>query len=531
MIAEWIGYAWMTTVCASAIALAANEWQRARRRSVRWVWMAAIATGSMLPALMAIRPRGVRPLPLATDESGMMLTAQSISFAQGANVSWLMVGWVVATAILLLGVGAALISLQRVRRRARAEEWSGTPVAITAEVGPGAAPFGKPAILVPSWTTGMTESDRQLLLAHERSHVTAGDARWLLAATVLVALNPWNLPLWWCLRRLRTAIELDCDARVLLSGALVRPYAELLLLVAGRPKGRFAPGLLTFAHSPSQLHTRIDAMTAAKRLTPLGRAAAGALGVIALVTACETRIPAPVAPVTDYVIQDGTTKAMTITAEGADSAKETVAGVLSKRRVVVGESEDLSQPVIVVEDAAGNVVYSGRAATTSVLDQVQSTSIERVEVLKRSELLPPEAKAGLVTIRLKPGATWPGASADTAAGVFYKKLGVQGAGASVDRVEMRIGAARSPDTSSARGTVRLRSSSPAGADAPTVFLFDGTGKLLYEGPMGQTGSSNRVGPFVVSPDDIGGVDVKKGDATGGRIEIRLKPGVVPKRVV
>ncbi|UUZ52386.1 hypothetical protein LP419_22985 [Massilia sp. H-1] len=35
-----------------------------------------------------------------------------------------------------------------------------------------------------------------------------------LALLVLVAM-PWNLPMWWQLRRLRHAIEVDCDARVL----------------------------------------------------------------------------------------------------------------------------------------------------------------------------------------------------------------------------------------------------------------------------------------------------------------------------
>ena len=35
-----------------------------------------------------------------------------------------------------------------------------------------------------------------------------------------VVLMPWNLPLWWQWRRLRFAIEVDCDARVLASGRI-----------------------------------------------------------------------------------------------------------------------------------------------------------------------------------------------------------------------------------------------------------------------------------------------------------------------
>ncbi len=75
---------------------------------------------------------------------------------------------------------------------------------------------------------------QSLILEHERQHMLARDPLLLRAGILLVMLVPWNLPLWWQLRRLRLAIELDCDARVLGSGADAIRYAEVLLGVVRR---------------------------------------------------------------------------------------------------------------------------------------------------------------------------------------------------------------------------------------------------------------------------------------------------------
>jgi beta-lactamase regulating signal transducer with metallopeptidase domain len=43
---------------------------------------------------------------------------------------------------------------------------------------------------------------------------------------------PWNLALWWQLRRLCLAVEMDCDARVVSALGDARAYGALLLRVA-----------------------------------------------------------------------------------------------------------------------------------------------------------------------------------------------------------------------------------------------------------------------------------------------------------
>ena len=61
-------------------------------------------------------------------------------------------------------------------------------------------------------------SHQAAVIAHEQSHLEARDPQLFTLALALLVFMPWNLPLWWQLRRLRYAIEIDCDARVLKGG-------------------------------------------------------------------------------------------------------------------------------------------------------------------------------------------------------------------------------------------------------------------------------------------------------------------------
>ncbi len=55
-----------------------------------------------------------------------------------------------------------------------------------------------------------------------------------MAGLFVIAAVPWNLPLWWQWRRMRQAVEMDCDARVLRTGADANAYAKVLLAVTRR---------------------------------------------------------------------------------------------------------------------------------------------------------------------------------------------------------------------------------------------------------------------------------------------------------
>jgi hypothetical protein len=118
--------------------------------------------------------------------------------------------------------------------RARRKGWQqarlqGVDVQVSEAFGPAVIGITRLEIVVPTWVLRMSPTNQQLVLAHEQSHIDAQDPRLLVVATCLVALAPWNLFLWWQLHRLRLAMEVDCDRRVLRTGVNCSAYASTLL--------------------------------------------------------------------------------------------------------------------------------------------------------------------------------------------------------------------------------------------------------------------------------------------------------------
>jgi TonB family protein len=103
------------------------------------------------------------------------------------------------------------------------------------------------------------------------------------------------------LHRLRDAVELDCDHRLVRAGVSVRAYGALLLEVTRRsPIRRLSTAL---AARPSLLSRRIDLMTAIPSPTRRLRALLGTgLGAVLVALACEA--PGPVAEVNGSAVLD-----------------------------------------------------------------------------------------------------------------------------------------------------------------------------------------------------------------------------------
>src|SRR5690606_10287940 len=133
---------------------------------------------------------------------------------------------------------------------------------------------------------------QRLVVRHEHEHQRAGDHFLLTIVCVAVCVLPWNPALWWMLKRARLAVELDCDARVLRSGAAVKSYGMLLLDIAGHaPAARpfTAPALVD---ARTQLERRVLAMVETHRTgRPLQALACGALTLTLAVGACATDMP------------------------------------------------------------------------------------------------------------------------------------------------------------------------------------------------------------------------------------------------
>lgn len=128
--------------------------------------------------------------------------------------------------------------------------------------------FPAPAILLPAWVLDCDEKTRALILTHEQEHLRARDPEVLLLAALAIALVPWLLPLWWMRRRLRLAIEVDCDRRVLRRHPDMAGYLDLLLLTAERhvTRGARTPlsrlTMVPLFPEVSHLSERITIMTA-----------------------------------------------------------------------------------------------------------------------------------------------------------------------------------------------------------------------------------------------------------------------------
>jgi bla regulator protein blaR1 len=84
---------------------------------------------------------------------------------------------------------------------------------------------------------------RAFVLRHALEHIAARDPLLLMGALVAAALMPWNILLWWQLRRLRRAIEIDCNARVLSTSPDVSTYGDEMLRQVSRRCRRMPLGV------------------------------------------------------------------------------------------------------------------------------------------------------------------------------------------------------------------------------------------------------------------------------------------------
>jgi beta-lactamase regulating signal transducer with metallopeptidase domain len=252
MTAAWMAYSVAISCLLGIAALAVERACRLRRWPSRWIWTIVLAAPFLLPftAPVADQPVALTEPPGAATVSSAerefvppapsiqhvyrmdrLVTSQQVAALLGAM-------WIFSSALLAAGFAIAWVRMNR-----RAASWTrrtldGTNVLVSADVGPAVIGFWRSQIVVPEWLLSADQQVRRLALAHESQHVQARDPLLLFAATMAVVLMPWNLPLWWQWRRLRFAIEVDCDSRVLASGRIADvEYAEALLNVAERSTG------------------------------------------------------------------------------------------------------------------------------------------------------------------------------------------------------------------------------------------------------------------------------------------------------
>ena len=144
--------------------------------------------------------------------------------------------------------------------------------------------------MVPNWVLDLDESEQRLVVLHEGEHARAGDLRLLVSGLTAAVLLPWNPAVWWQVRRLRLAVEADCDSRVLRHGTSALSYGAFLMDICGRAQ-RPRAAALALSERRSPLSRRIEMMVPETRWR-VGRLALSLTVCIAALTlACEFPIP------------------------------------------------------------------------------------------------------------------------------------------------------------------------------------------------------------------------------------------------
>ncbi|WP_243049581.1 M56 family metallopeptidase [Dyella sp. RRB7] len=271
----WMIYVIVVTIALSVAALVAEHAARRRQSPGRWVWAAALLASLLLPTIMASVSVQVPDLmkPATPSIPVVLRNATSVPLPAaiidlGSDDAPLLPGhthalwprlWAASSAVLLAALCLSAVMLHRRKRRWKQAKLGGKPVLVTPDVGPAVVGLLRPKIVVPIWLMQAPVAQQQWVMAHEQSHLDAHDPQLLTLALCLLVVMPWNVPLWWQLLRLRRAIEVDCDARVLRGGGNIKAYCETLIDV-GQNQSAYLGAVTAMSESKSFLEQRISIM-------------------------------------------------------------------------------------------------------------------------------------------------------------------------------------------------------------------------------------------------------------------------------
>jgi TonB family protein len=305
----WLLYSLLVSFLVTTAAHAVARLLRLHTVATRWVWFASLLGSVLVPAVWPRLPRSLAEEPLALMPATFTIPLDAVAAAPAAPSFWnpttvVIAGWLAVSALLLFYGAAAALWLRSARARWSPGQLAGEAVLISDGLGPAVIGVFQPMVVVPRWVQALSPAEQSLVVAHEREHIAARDPLVSGFARLMLVIMPWNPLIWWQVRRLRDAIELDCDARLLARQVGRREYAELLLNVGDRCSG--SPLAVPALSEPrSLLERRIRRMVEERPqhrwLRTAGWALVAALAFAGVFRAPLPRVLAASAPLEDIV--------------------------------------------------------------------------------------------------------------------------------------------------------------------------------------------------------------------------------------
>lgn len=310
MIASWMAFAALVSAVLTIVGVALERVAQSRGLPRRGVWFAVLVGSIAWPALSVLRdlipaaPDQVLPFAITVLPAQVVVASSGPDRAELINRG-LMVLWILASIVLVARLARGMMRLRRTRSAWRRGEIDGTAVRLSPNVGPAVVGLRSMEVVLPEWIVSLDAPLRAIVLRHEEEHRRERDPYLLFAAAIAVVLMPWNIALWYQARRLRLAIEMDCDARVLRVHPSAERYGLLMLTIAQRKSivpVMFAPML---SEPTTNLERRIIAMRdSTRRLTRVGLYGAALTALGALAFACTLQSDSsPTAPTTQALPQ------------------------------------------------------------------------------------------------------------------------------------------------------------------------------------------------------------------------------------
>lgn len=398
MIATWMIFAIVTGAFFGVAALAAARAAAASRRPTRLIWFVALLTAALWPLIALVASHGgdpetgpgmlIPPLTIVARQSRVFADRGWTGSLGGSLELILLVAWAVVTTILIARLARALRELRRQRESWLPDQVDGVSVRLSRDVGPAVVGVRSMEIVLPEWTLTLDRPLLGMVLRHEEEHRRARDPQLLFVAALVLALMPWNLVLWWCARRLRLAIELDCDARVLAVHEQSERYGLLLMMMAQRGAAATADFAPALTNPTSNLERRIIAMR--RTLPRFARAQLlvfSALAAATIAVACSVESPESV-----------TASKSTDVAPSASGSKAMFEFKIDKPALPAP-----GNPPPVYPEALEKARVEGDVIAQFVVDETGRPDTSSFKVLKSSNALFTQAvKAVLPAMRFEP---------------------------------------------------------------------------------------------------------------------------------